>query len=120
MQALGALVASYGQLSEEEMQAFATSATVGEGEGDLAGTVRIRGGAIKHPGDEMTVWIDSQTFMMRLLQISTFHEDNEVSLTAEFRSVADGPTYQARSILRYPERELELIVESYDYKTVVR
>jgi hypothetical protein len=58
--------------------------------------------------------------MMRRLQISTFYEDNEVGLTAEFRSVADGPTYQARSILLYPERELELIVENYDYETVAR
>ena len=116
MQALGALVASYGQLSTEETQAFAASATVAEGEGDLSGTVRIRGGAIKQPGDEMTVWIDPQTFMMRRLQISTFYEDNEVSLTAEFGSVADGPTYQARSILLYPERELELVMRDFHHE----
>jgi len=118
MQALGALVASYGQLSAEEMQAFAASATVGEGEGDLAGTVRIGGGAIKQPGDEMTVWIDPQTLMMRRLEIRTFYEENPVSLTAEFQSVANGPTYQARATLQYPERELELIVENSDYEAV--
>jgi len=120
MQALGALVASYGQLSAEETQAFAAAATVGEGEGDLAGTVRINGGGIKQPGDEMTVWIDPQTFMMRRLEIHTSYEDNEVSLTAEFRRVVDGPTYQARTTLRYPQRELELTVENNSYQNVGR
>ncbi len=120
MQTLGALVASYGQLSAEEMQAFAASATVGEGEGELAGTVRIDGGAIKQPGDEMTIWIDPQTFMMGRLQILTFYEDNDVRLITEFRSVVDGPTYQARTTLQYPERELELIVENFDYEAVER
>ena len=47
-------------------------------------------------------------------------EHSEVSLITEFRSVVDGPTYQARTTLQYPERELELIVENYDYEAVER
>lgn len=68
----------------------------------------------------MTVWVDPQTFMMRRLQIATFYEDNEVSLIVEFLSIPDGPAFPARSTLQYPERELELIVENYDYANVGR
>ncbi len=47
-------------------------------------------------------------------------EHSEVSLITEFRSVVDGPTYQARATLQYPQRELELTVENYDYQNVGR
>ena len=58
--------------------------------------------------------------MMRRVEIHTFYEDNEVSLTVEFRRVVDGPTYPARTILQYPQRELELTVENHDYQNVGR
>src|SRR3954470_4379518 len=57
MQELGQLVASYGHLPPEKMQAFAASATKGKGEGAMDGTAQIKGANVLLQGDSMTMWI---------------------------------------------------------------
>jgi hypothetical protein len=37
---------------------------------------------------------------------------------ADYRSLDNGLTYQARAVLRYPEKEVELTVESFEYRHV--
>ncbi|MEE9264797.1 MAG: hypothetical protein V3V11_10110, partial [Vicinamibacteria bacterium] len=58
MQALGKLVASYGHIPPDKMQAFVKNAQMSPGEGEQAGTMRIQGGDVLHPGDAMTLWIN--------------------------------------------------------------
>ena len=118
MKELGQLVASYAHVPPEKMQAFLKGAMVTPGEGDNAGTLRIQGGDVLREGDAMTIWIDPQTSMMHRVEILTHYEDNVVNSLSEFRSVSGGPTYQARTTLLYPEKEIELTVENYDYEHV--
>jgi hypothetical protein len=116
MQNLGALAASYGQLPQEKLQDFAKTATVVKGDGADAGTVRIQGANILVEGDSMSIWIDPTSYMMRRVEIGTWLEKKPVSLVSEYRSVDNGPTYQARAVLRYPEKQIELTVENFEYQ----
>jgi hypothetical protein len=116
MQNLGALAASYGQLPQDKLQDFAKTATVVKGDGADAGTVRIQGANILVEGDSMSIWIDPTSYMMRRVEIGTWLEKKPVSLVSEYRSVDNGPTYQARAVLRYPEKQIELTVENFEYQ----
>jgi len=116
MQALGQLAASYAHMPPEGLQKFAQNAGVGQGEGPLQGTVQIRSGDVLQAGDLMSVWVDPATYSMRQVEIHTLYEEKPVTVTVEFRTAADGPTYPARSTLLYPDKEIELTVENYDYE----
>jgi hypothetical protein len=116
MQDLGALVAAYAHLPQDKLQAFAQQATAGKGEGAEAGTVRIQGANVLTEGDSLSVWIDPTSFMMRRIEIATTLESKPVSLVAEYRSLDNGLTYQARATLLYPEKTVELTVENYEYQ----
>jgi hypothetical protein len=118
MQKLGALAASYGQLPQDKLQAFAKNATVGKGEGAEAGTVRIQGGNVLVDGDSMSIWIDPVSYMMRRVEIGTSLEKKPVRLVSEYRSVDNGPTYQARAVLQYPDKQIELTIENFEYQHV--
>ncbi len=116
MQSLGQLVASYAHMPPDKMQVFAQNATVAQGQGQGGNEVLIQGSNAMVPGDTMSVWIDPASFGMRRLEIKTSFEDKPVHFTGEFEAVKDGPTYPARLTLEYPDKEVELTVENYDYQ----
>jgi hypothetical protein len=115
MQGLGQLVASYGQLPPEKMQAFAANATKGKGEGAMDGTAQIKGANVLLQGDSMTMWIDPTSQMMRRVEIKTLYEGKPATLITDYRSVPNGPTYMAQAMLTYPEKNVELTVDNYEY-----
>jgi hypothetical protein len=115
MQGLGQLVASYGQLPPDKLQAFAANATKGRGEGAMQGTAQIQGLDVLQQGDSMTIWIDPASQMMRRVEIKTIYEKKPATLVADYRSVPNGPTYMARAVLTYPEKNVELTVDNTDY-----
>jgi len=115
MQGLCQLVASYGQLPPDKMQAFAANATKGRGEGAMQGTAQIQGLNVLQQGDSMTIWVDPASQMMRRVEIKTAYEEKPATLVAEYRSVPNGPTYMARAVLTYPEKNVELTVDNSDY-----
>ena len=47
-------------------------------------------------------------------------EAKPVHIAAGYRSLDNGLTYQARSVLRYPDKQLNLTVENFDYQFVAR
>ena len=115
MKGLGQLVASYAHLPPDKMQAFVQNATVAPGQGEMADALMIQGTNVQLAGDTMGVWIDPKSYMMRRIEIRSSFEDKPVHFTGEFRAVADGPTYPARLTLQYPDKEIELTIENYDY-----
>ena len=118
MQGLGQLAGSYAHMSPEALKKFASNAGIGQGEGPLQGTVQIRSGDVLHPGDVMSIWVDPASYLMRQVEIHSVYDEKPVTVLVEFRRVADGPSYPARSMLSYPDEEIELIVENYDYERV--
>jgi hypothetical protein len=116
MQGLGQLVASYGQLPPDKLQAFKATMTTGRGEGAMQGTAQIDGLNVLQQGDSMTIWIDPASQMMRRVEIKTIYEKKPATLVAEYRSIPNGPTYMARAVLTYPEKNVELTVDNYEYE----
>jgi hypothetical protein len=105
-------------MSPEALPKFAQNAGIGQGEGPLQGTVQIRSGDVLHAGDLMSVWVDPASYHMRQVEINSVYDGKPVTVIVEFQRVADGPSYPARSMLSYPDEEIELIVENYDYERV--
>ncbi len=115
MQGLGQLVASYGHLPPEKMQAFAAGATKGKGEGAMEGAAQIKGANVLLQGDSMTMWIDPASQMMRRVEIKTLYEGKPATLITDYKSIPNGPTYMAQAMLTYPEKNVELTVDNYEY-----
>lgn len=112
---LAALAESYAHLPSDRLQAFAARAVITPGEGLEAGSVRIQGRDVRLAGDAMTVWVAPAGFAMRRVEIATLYDTRPVSIRADYRSLDNGLTYQARSVLRYPEESVEIVVETFDY-----
>ncbi len=112
------LVGSYGQLPPDKLQAFAKSATMAPGEGELAGTARIRGADVLQQGDTLSIWIDPAFNMMRRVEIATSLDGKPVRVASDYRTVPEGPTYQARSVVTYPDKKIEVTVDNYDHQRV--
>ncbi len=116
MQSLGQLVGSYAHIPPDKMQAFAQNATVAQGQGESGDQVLIQGSNALVSGDTMSIWIDPSSYGMRRIEIHTSFEGKPVHFTGEFQALTDGPTYPARLRLDYPDKEVELTVENYDYQ----
>ena len=67
-------------------------------------------------GDSMTIWIDPATQMMRRVEIKTLYDKKPATLIADYRAVPNGPTYMARAVLTYPEKNVELTVDNSGYE----
>jgi hypothetical protein len=116
MKSLGQLVGSYAHMPPDKMQAFAQNATVAEGQGQNGDQVLIQGSNALVAGDTMSIWIDPASYGMRRIEIHTSFDSNPVHFTGEFEALTAGPTYPARLTLDYPDKEVTLTVEDYDYQ----
>jgi hypothetical protein len=120
MNDLATLAGSYAHLPPDRLQAFATGASITKGQGIETGSLRIQGRGVLAVGDEMVVWVDPATFMMRRVEITAALDAKPVHLVADYRGLESGLTYQARSVLRYPDKQLDLTVENFGYQFVGR
>lgn len=112
---LAAIAESYAQMSPDRMQAFGIRAAMTRTQAPDGGLVRLQGGDVLSLGDQMTVWIDPAVSAMRRVEIAAGYDGHPVRISADYRALANGLTYQARSLLRYPEKSVEVIVETFDY-----
>jgi hypothetical protein len=85
------------------------------GPGDRPGTIRIRGTSVVQPGDELTMWIDSDTKETKLTKVRTRLDGDTVLLETNHDSLASGLRYQARSIITVPAEDVRMTVENFDY-----
>ncbi len=120
MSALSALAASYAHLSPDRLESFAKTADVSRGLGAQTGSLRIHGQNVLWPNDDMAILIDPQAFTMRRVEIDSVLDGQQVHIVADYRSLANGLTYQARSVLSYPSKGVEVTVESFELQFVGR
>lgn len=113
---LGQLVGSYAHMPPDKMQAFAAGATLTPNQGDKKDQLLIQGKNVLQAGDTMSVWVDPKSYMFRAVEIQTSYEEKPVHFKGDFQPLTAGPTYSARSVLEYPDKEVELTVENYDYQ----
>jgi hypothetical protein len=111
---LSALAESYAHPSLETLHAFGRQAA--HTKTIEAGLVRVQSRNLVVSGDSMIVWIDPLTSMIRRTEITTTLEGQRVEVAADHRSLSNGLTYQARTLLRYPHKQMALTIETYDYQ----
>jgi hypothetical protein len=114
MEELDTLAAAYAHLSPDQLRAFASRATVTKEQG----STRLSGRNVHQAADMMTAWLEPSSAAMRRVEVGTSLDGKPVTLSVEYRSLENGLTYQARTVLRYPEKEIELTVESFEYQYV--
>lgn len=113
--ALATLAESYAHLPPDRLKAFAARSVITPGQGIESGSVRIQGRDLLKAGDQMTVWVDAAGQAMRRVEIATSYDGGAVTIAADYRRLDNGLSYQARSILRYPAKGVEVVVETFDY-----
>lgn len=113
---LGRLAESYSHMSPQQRLAFASHATVTPGQGSDTGSLRLSGRDVVIAGDHLTIWIDPASGAARRIEIATSYEGDAVTIAADYRRLPAGPTYQARSVLRHPAKQLDVTVETFDYE----
>jgi hypothetical protein len=119
---LGALAKSYASLPPEKMQRFIGNAVITPEKTARQNLLRIQSKDVLQPGDSMTVWIDPLSRRQRKTEIQTTFESKPVRIFSEFQDLPNGPTYMARSRIDYPEMELAITTENFEYarNTVIK
>lgn len=116
LQNVVALVKSYGHMPPDKLQAFMAGAKSQPGSGELEGALHISGGNAMQAGDTLAIWIEPKSMMMRRVEVRSAFEEKPVLLTAVFQTAANGPTYLGKVTLAYPDKQVEVTVDNYDYK----
>ncbi len=112
---LAELAEAYAHLPPDRVHAFAARATTTRGQGVETGSVRIQGTDVLSRGDRLTIWVDPVGFAMRRVEIVTSYDGHPVTMLVDYRTLDIGPAYPARSMLRYPRKQIEIVVETFDY-----
>jgi len=116
IEALQQLAKSYGELPPAKMQEFMSKATVRLETNAPQPLLRLEATGVLQPNDSMIVWIDANTRRQRRIEINSSYDEKPVRIVSEFKDIAGGPTYMARSVVDYPREELTLTVENFDYQ----
>lgn len=112
---LSALAKSYGKISPSKMQNFIRNATYIPEINQSQNLIRIQGSDVLELGDSMTIWVDAVTFKQHKVEIKSYYDTHHVRIISEFQNLPNGPTYLARSIIDYPNKELVITTENFDY-----
>jgi len=116
--ALQRFARSYGELPPAKMQEFMTRATVTLETRAPQPLLRLESGNVLQSGDSMVVWLDANTRRQRRIEINSSFDAKPVRIVTEFKDIANGPTYMARSVVDYPHEELTLTIENFEYEHV--
>jgi hypothetical protein len=117
---LARLARSYGELRPEEMQRLMASASVSPEMGQQQKLLRITGSNVLQPGDSMAFWIDVVTHKTRRVEVNASFERKPVRIVSDFQELPGGPSYVARSVIDYPNDELTVITDNFEYERVAR
>lgn len=89
-------------------------ASIWEGRGAGAGTLRIEGQDFLQTGDQFEIRLKNER--PDRVEVETEHEGTPLHIRAEFRGIPEGgPNYVARMRIAQPTKGLELVVENFDY-----
>ena len=82
---------------------------------DANGLLTITGNSVVKPGDTLTMTIYAPTRQPRSLSVTTTVEQDQVNLTATFKTLANGLNYVGFGQVDVPAKNLSLQVQNYDY-----
>ena len=82
---------------------------------DANGLLTITGNSVVKPGDTLTMTIYAPTRQPRSLSVTTTVEQDQVNLSATFKTLANGLNYVGFGQVDVPAKNLSLQVQNYDY-----
>ncbi len=115
IQALNQTTMSYIYAHPTKFREFFTSAEIWDGRGAQSGQLKIQGNGFNQPDDSVVMWLDKPSRSPVKLDVEARFDDEPLLITADYRKLPDGPTYVARTTTQYPDDEIEIKVENFDY-----
>ena len=82
---------------------------------DANGLLTLRGNSVVTPGDSVTLIIHAPTRQPRSITISTTFEQDQVNVSATFKTLANGLNYMGFGQVDVADKNLTLQVQNYDY-----
>ena len=82
---------------------------------DANGLLTINGNSVVIPGDTFTMTIDAKTKSLRSMNVTTFFEQDQVNVSATFKTLTSGLNYVGFGEASVPAKNLSLQVQNYDY-----
>ncbi len=109
------LVKSYASVPPDKMKAAMAQAEEFAGKGDMQGAVGLKLKNVVQDKDSLTVWIDPSTLLFKRIEISSSYDNKPVTAIAGYSMISGGPNYMSLATLNYPEKELLLRIENFEY-----
>jgi hypothetical protein len=116
LEGISALVKSYTEIPQEQLQAALQRATFSPGQGDMNASVQIAMSSVIQSGDSFTVWIDRQAMLFRRVAISTTYEQKPVTVSANYAMLPSGQVYMAQALVNYPAKQVVVEIDNMNYQ----
>jgi hypothetical protein len=99
---------------------FVSQANIQTGQApDGTPSLTLTGGNIVTPGDNVTLTVNPTNFQTLNMEISTLYDNNQVTMSASFKSMAGGPTHVRFATVQVPAKTIVLQIHNYDYTLLV-
>ena len=82
---------------------------------DRAGCCSLAAAAVAVPGDTVSLSVYVATKATRRMSIMTTFQNDDVTVTATFKTLASGLNYPAYIQINVPEKNLTVLIQNYDY-----
>jgi hypothetical protein len=93
--------------------AFFAKATIGPT--DSEGQFLLSAKNVITKGDELLWWIDTHTYTLSKVSISTTFEGDEIEFTANYKYILPGVHYMAFAEILVPAKNITVMLHAYDY-----
>ena len=116
LKGLEQLVGQYTLPTPGSMVQFLASATLMQGQ-DPSGKAILQttGSSVIVPGDTLSLTVDAATYAFRRVEITTFYEGQEATISATYRTMPSGLTHMQYATVTVPSQSITVMVHNYDY-----
>lgn len=80
-----------------------------------AGTLQVSGSSVVVPGDTVSLTLSATTRLLNRMTIMSTYKGDEVTVTATFKSLANGLNYAAYTQINVPSKNLTVLIQNYDF-----
>jgi hypothetical protein len=98
----------------QELAAAIRKGEIWEGQGVL----RVHAQSVLLPGDEMNMTVNGATYLPVHVEFNTRYEGGPVAIAIDYQQLSNGPSLMARMIVRIPQDDIVVNVDSYDFVRV--
>jgi hypothetical protein len=90
-------------------------AVVTPGMGPDEGLTRVQVDDYNQVGDVIVYWLDNTNQRVKKVEVESRLKKNRVLVTADFQLLEGGPNIAARTLVKVPKKNLEILQENFDF-----